>query len=145
MAADDLENSPTIRLVAAAALISPTGEVLVQNCPVGHRYEGLWEFPGGKVEPGETAEGALVRELREELSIAVDPANCVPASFASDPEQRIAARSPYVILLYTCRVWEGAIVPRDGQAIRWVARDALPALAMPPLDVPLAQWLQKAS
>lgn len=145
MANDELENSPTIELVAAAALIAPTGEILVQDCPIGHRYEGLWEFPGGKVEPGETAEGALVRELREELSIVVDPNDCIACTFASDPDQRIAARSPYVILLYTCRVWEGEIVPREGQAVRWVARDALPALAMPPLDVPLARWLQQLS
>lgn len=138
-----LQNNPTLRIVAAAALISPRDEILVQQCHPGHRYAGLWEFPGGKVEKGESPEGGLVRELAEELSIEVDPAHCIAGPFASDPDQRIDRRSPYVILLYTCRIWRGDIVPREGQAVRWVARDTLRSLEMPPLDVPLAEWLQK--
>lgn len=130
-------------MVSAAALISDQGEILVQQCPPGHAHAGLWEFPGGKVEKGETPEGALVRELAEELSIVVDPADCIAGPFASDPEQRIERRSPYVILLYTCRLWRGEIEPREGQAVRWVARDALSSLEMPTLDVPLADWLEK--
>ena len=64
-------------------------------------------------------------------------------AFASDPDQRIEHRSPYVVLLYTCRRWRGEIVPCDGQTVRWIARDALDSLSMPPLDVPLAAWLKK--
>lgn len=143
MAEAFLENNPTLTIVSAVALISPNDEILVQQCSPGHPHAGLWEFPGGKVEKGETPEGALVRELAEELSIEVAPQDCIAGAFASDPEQRIARRSPYVILLYTCRRWRGDIVPREGQAVRWIARDALETLAMPPLDVPLAAWLKK--
>ncbi|WP_188641889.1 (deoxy)nucleoside triphosphate pyrophosphohydrolase [Blastomonas marina] len=143
MAGPFLQSNPTLTIVSAAALISRNSEILVQQCPPGHRHAGLWEFPGGKVEMGETPEGALVRELAEELSIEVDPVDCMVGAFASDPDQRIEHRSPYVVLLYTCRRWRGEIVPCDGQAVRWIARDALDSLSMPPLDVPLAAWLKK--
>lgn len=144
MTADFMEKNPTLRIVTAAALHSDAGDILVQQCPVGHAHAGSWEFPGGKVEAGETAEGALVRELREELSIEVDPGDCHAFAFSSDPNQRIEARSPYLILLYTCRKWRGSIVPREGQAVRWAAPDALLSLPMPPLDITLARKLQKS-
>ncbi len=138
---DFVENNPTLRIVVAAALVSDLGEILVQQCRPGHAHSGLWEFPGGKVERGETPEGALVRELHEELSVMVDPADCTACAFSSDPEQRMDRRSPYVILLYTCRKWRGTIAPREGQKILWVGREMLQSLAMPPLDIPLAERL----
>ena len=138
-----LQSNPTLTIVAAAAIVSSQDEILIQQCPAGHRYAGLWEFPGGKVENGETPEGGLVRELAEELSIEVAPMDCVAGPFASDPDQRIDRRSPFVILLYTCRVWRGEIHPREGQAIRWVPREALGTVDWAPLDVPLADWLKK--
>lgn len=126
---------PTIIPVVAVALIDPAGQVLMQQRRRGADHGGLWEFPGGKVEPGETLESALCREIAEELGIMLDPAALVPLSFATSPEQ------PHVILLYTCRAWHGTPACLEGEVIAWYPPAALSTLAMPPLDVPLARAL----
>lgn len=113
-------------LVVAAALIDADRRVLVQQRPEGKQHAGLWEFPGGKVEPGETAEAALVRELAEELTIEVAPDALVPAGFATNPQ--------IVLLLYVVRDWRGEPVATDGAALRWVDPIALDTLQMPPAD-----------
>ena len=136
-----MEDLSTPVLVVAVALIDSRGCVLMQRRPQGRAHGGLWEFPGGKVEPGETLEGAMVREIEEELGIALDVADLHPLTFASDRKQPPAPRAPHVILLYTCRNWHGTAECRDGQEIGWFAPDALSALEMPPLDYPLAAAL----
>ena len=123
--------------------MSPTGKVLLQRCPSGHPHAGLWEFPGGKVEEDETLETALIRELREELGVSIAARDLEPLGFSSDPDQRIGERSPYVILLYTCRFWDGEPQPLEGQEIAWFDRATLDGLAMPPLDIPLAHKLKE--
>ena len=117
-------------LVVAAALIDARGCVLVAERPQGKDFAGLWEFPGGKVEPGETPEAALARELHEELGIGIDAALCAPITFASEP--RGARR--LVLLLYRVRHWRGEAQPLDAAAIRWVDIAALSDLPMPPAD-----------
>jgi len=125
--------------VVAAALIDADGRVLVQRRPAGVAHAGLWEFPGGKVEPGETPEDALVRELAEELAIAV-PCRCLlPAAFASAP----AGDRHLLLLLFLCRKWTG--VPRALAAaeLRWLHPARLHALEMPPADRPLVALLER--
>lgn len=102
-------------------------------------FGGLWEFPGGKVELGESPESALIREIEEELGLTLLQQGLAPLTFASDPAQPPAPRQPHVILLYTCREWPGEPRCLDGDSIAWVAPDDLLALPMPPLDVPLAK------
>lgn len=128
-----LPKIPTIVPVVAVALIDPAGRVLMQQRPVGKAHGGLWEFPGGKVEQGESLIGALVREIEEELGIALAPQDLYPLSFAANPSD------PHVVLLYTCRIWDGAPQCLEGEALDWFTMDQLPALPMPPLDVPLAR------
>ncbi|MFM5948061.1 MAG: (deoxy)nucleoside triphosphate pyrophosphohydrolase [Novosphingobium sp.] len=126
---------PTIVPVVAAALIGLDGRVLMQRRRRDAEHGGLWEFPGGKVEPGESLEESLCREIREELGIAIVAEALNPLSFAAAPDQ------PYVILLYTCRNWSGTPVCLDGEEIGWFAPDQVQSLPMPPLDVPLARAL----
>jgi len=135
----ELEIFSTMVPVVAAALIDGGGRVLMQRRPPHKAHGGLWEFPGGKIEPGESPESALLREIEEELAITLDPQAMAPLTFASDPALPPAPRAPHVILLYTCRAWQGAPRPLEGGEIGWFAPAKLAALAMPPLDYPLAR------
>jgi len=130
---------PKVVLVAACALIDGEGRVLMAERPEGKELAGLWEFPGGKVEGGETPEEALVRELREELGIEVDPGALEPFSFASYGYERFHLLMP----LYLCRHWTGKAAPMEGQRIRWSTFSDLEALPMPPADKPLVEALKR--
>jgi 8-oxo-dGTP diphosphatase len=130
--------SSTLLLVVAVALIDSDGKILVQRRPEGKMMAGLWEFPGGKVEPGEVPEAALVRELGEELGIEVDIASLSPAVFASEP---LAGRH-LLLLLYLCRQWSGAPHAIHAEEIRWFRPDELHELDMPPADGPLIRLLE---
>ena len=120
-------------MVSAVALIDAEGRVLVQQRPDGKRMAGLWEFPGGKVEPGETPEAALIRELAEELAIETQHACLAPAAFASEP----LGDRHLLLLLYICRKWRGIPQAHAASALRWVRPVELHGLAMPPADKPL--------
>jgi 8-oxo-dGTP diphosphatase len=144
MEATELPRIPTMIPVVAVALIAPDGRVLMQRRREDRPFAGLWEFPGGKVEPGESLESALVREAGEELGIGLDPAALEPLSFASDSRLPPAPRQPHVILLYTCRSWSGEPRCLDAAALGWFAPPDLRQLPMPPLDVPLAEALIRA-
>jgi len=120
-------------IVVAAALADRDGRVLLQRRAPGKAMAGLWEFPGGKVEPGETPEAALVRELDEELGIAVDPAALAPAAFASAP---LGGRH-MILLLYLCRSWRGTPRALDADALAWLRPEEMDAGMMPPADAPL--------
>ena len=126
-------------LVVAVALVDEDGRVLVQQRPPGKPMAGLWEFPGGKVEAGELPEAALIRELAEELGIAIDARALAPAAFASE---RLGGRH-LLLLLYVAREWEGAPEPHHASALQWVRPDELRSLAMPPADVPLVDALER--
>ena len=125
-------------VVVAAALVDRDGRLLVQQRPEGLSMAGLWEFPGGKVEPGETPEQALIRELAEELGIDVEQACLAPACFASD----MLGDRHLLLLLYVCRKWRGAPVAQHASALRWVRPVELHGLAMPPADKPLIGLLE---
>ena len=120
-------------LVVAAALVDTDGRVLVSRRPEGKSLAGLWEFPGGKIEPGERPETALVRELDEEVGLIVGERCLLPLTFASHayPDMHL------LMALYVCRRWKGIAEPREGQALRWMMPRDLPGLAMPPADAPL--------
>jgi 8-oxo-dGTP diphosphatase len=125
-------------MVVAAALVDGDGRVLVQQRPDGRSMAGLWEFPGGKIESGETPESALIRELGEELGINVS-ANCLaPAAFASEP----LGDKHLLMLLYICRKWEGVARAIESPAIQWLRPVTLHALPMPPADKPLIGLLE---
>jgi len=126
-----------IVLVAAVALIDADNRVLIAQRPEGKAMAGLWEFPGGKVEPGETPEAALIRELEEELSIEVKEPCLAPCTFASHAYEGFHLLMP----LYLCRRWEGLVIPREGQAVKWVRPGALRDHPMPPADAPLVAML----
>jgi 8-oxo-dGTP diphosphatase len=125
--------SHPILLVAAAALVDPDGRVLITRRPAGRPMAGLWEFPGGKVEPGETPEAALRRELHEELGIDVCPTCLSPFTFASHAYEAFHLLMP----LYLCRQWDGTVTPHEGQEIAWVRAARLSHYPMPPADAPL--------
>jgi 8-oxo-dGTP diphosphatase len=127
-----LEKNPTL-IVVAAALVDAGGRVLLQQRPSGRQMAGLWEFPGGKVEPGEKPEAALIRELREELGIQTEQACIAPAAFASAP---LDGRH-MLLLLYICRKWHGNPEPLDAAALKWVRPNQMFGLPMPPADIPL--------
>ena len=126
-------------LVAACALVDPDGRVLVAQRPPGKSMAGLWEFPGGKVAPGETPEAALIRELREELGIDTEASCLAPLTFASHAYTAFHLLMP----LYVCRVWRGQPEAREGQALRWVRPQILRELPMPPADKPLIPVLEE--
>ena len=125
--------------VVAAALIDPAGRVLVQQRPAGKAMAGLWEFPGGKIEPRETPEHALVRELAEELDIMVDIADLQPLAFASAP---LDGRH-LLLLLYGCRIWRHEPRAVEAAALRWATPKELRALPMPPADLPFIAILER--
>ena len=125
-------------LVSAVALIDPDGRVLLAQRPVGKSMAGLWEFPGGKVEPGETPEAALIRELQEELGIDTWASCLAPMTFASHAYQTFHLLMP----LFACRKWQGIVQPREGQALKWVRPAYLANYPMPPADVPLVAMLR---
>ncbi len=120
-------------LVVAVALIDADHRVLVAQRPPGKPLGGLWEFPGGKVDPGERPEQALIRELREELGIEVKAPCLAPLTFASHAYDDFHLLMP----LYACRRWEGTVVSREGQALKWLDPRRLRELPMPPADAPL--------
>jgi len=126
-------------LVVAIALVDGEGRVLVQQRPPGKPMAGLWEFPGGKVEPGEIPEAALVRELTEELGIEIAIEALAPIAFASEG----LGERHLVLLLYVAHTWEGAPEPRHASALRWVRPAEMRGLAMPPADVPLVDALER--
>ncbi|MEP7223317.1 MAG: (deoxy)nucleoside triphosphate pyrophosphohydrolase [Novosphingobium sp.] len=131
----------TVIPVVAAALIDEQGRVCRQQRRLTAMHGGLWEFPGGKVEQLESPESALFREIEEELGVRLDSRALVCTAFASDPALPPMPRAPHVILLYTCRRWQGEVRCLDGEQIAWVWPAELANLAMPPLDYPLARRL----
>ncbi|MBV8472663.1 MAG: (deoxy)nucleoside triphosphate pyrophosphohydrolase [Hyphomicrobiales bacterium] len=124
-------------LVVAAALVDADDRVLIAQRPEGKALAGLWEFPGGKLDPGERPEDALIRELREELGIAVKPACLAPLTFASHAYDDFHLLMP----LYVCRRWEGFAQPRERQALKWARAKDLRDYPMPPADLPLIPHL----
>ena len=129
--------SAKIVLVAACALIDADGRVLIAQRPAGKPMAGLWEFPGGKVEDGETPEQSLIRELQEELGIVVNEACLAPLTFASHAYPGFHLLMP----LYVCRRWERQVTATEGQKLTWVKPNRLRDYEMPPADVPLISHL----
>ena len=134
-----MKKIPTTLLVVAAALVDENGRILLQKRPIGRSMAGLWEFPGGKLEDGETPEAALARELAEELAIGIDIANLVPACFAS----AVVGDRPLLLMLYICTIWEGEPVAVESPELGWFSINEMAALAMPPADIPLIELLKK--
>ena len=127
-----MQKNPTVIEVVAAALINPRGQVLMQRRRADRAHGGLWEFPGGKVEPRETDLQALQREIAEELGLGLDRDAITYLAEAADADGGI------VIRLYSCRRWRGEAAALDADALQWCDPGSLGLLAMPPLDVPLA-------
>jgi 8-oxo-dGTP diphosphatase len=127
-----------IVLVAAVALIDADGRVLLAERPPGKHLAGMWEFPGGKVQAGETPEAALIRELAEELGIDVHETCLAPFTFASHSYPGFHLLMP----LYVCRKWQGFVTPREGQSLKWVRPARLDEYPMPPADKPLVAMLR---
>src|SRR5579859_5943358 len=144
MAATGAEATPAsggakrLVLVVAVALIDGDGRVLLAQRPAGKAMAGLWEFPGGKVQAGETPEAALIRELAEELGIDVAASCLAPFTFASHRYDDFHLLMP----LYVCRVWRGTVTPREGQSLAWVRPPDLSRYEMPPADKPLVAMLR---
>lgn len=122
-----------LMLVAAVALVDADRRILIAQRPEGKSLAGLWEFPGGKLEEGETPEQALIRELEEELGISTKSACLAPVSFASHSYETFHLLMP----LYVCRKWQGTPVAREHAALKWVRPQALRDYPMPPADEPL--------
>ncbi len=125
-------------LVSAVALIDRDGRVLLAQRPEGKSMAGLWEFPGGKVEPGETPEAALIRELHEELGIETWKSCLAPLTFASHSYEAFHLLMP----LFACRKWEGIPHSKEGQTLAWVRQENLRDYPMPPADIPLIPILR---
>jgi 8-oxo-dGTP diphosphatase len=130
-------NLPIV-LVVAIALIDSDGRVLIAQRPEGKKMAGLWEFPGGKVDPGETPENALIRECAEELGIDIRASCLAPVAFASHTYDDFHLLMP----LYVCRVWKGMVSSRENQALKWVRPSKMNDYPMPPADIPLVAQLQ---
>jgi 8-oxo-dGTP diphosphatase len=126
-----------LTLVVACALIDADRRVLLAQRPAGRTMAGLWEFPGGKVEPGERPETTLIRELHEEIGITVSEPCLAPLTFASHAYEDFHLLMP----LYICRRWEGMVTPREGQDLAWVRAGKLRDYSMPPADLPLIPHL----
>jgi 8-oxo-dGTP diphosphatase len=126
-----------LTLVVACALVDPDNRVLIAQRPQGKALAGLWEFPGGKLEPGERPEATLIRELHEEIGITVREACLAPLTFASHAYDDFHLLMP----LYICRRWEGNVVAREGQDLAWVRANKLRDYKMPPADLPLIPHL----
>ncbi len=124
--------------VVAGALIDPDGRVLLAQRPPGKAMAGLWEFPGGKVQPDEFPEFALMRELEEELGIETRPGCYLPVGFTSHSYETFHLVMP----LFACRMWRGNITPREGQEIQWLYPREMYTLAMPEADLPLVHQLE---
>jgi len=125
-------------LVSAVALIDADGRVLLAERPAGKSMAGLWEFPGGKVEPGETPEAALIRELHEELGIDTWQSCLAPLTFASHSYEEFHLLMP----LFACRKWQGIVTAQEGQRLTWVQPSRLRDYPMPPADLPLIPILR---
>lgn len=132
-------NTPPLKLtlVVAVALVDADNRILLAQRPEGKQLAGLWEFPGGKVEPGERPEETLIRELREELGITVKEPCLAPLTFASHAYESFHLLMP----LYICRRWEGFVQSLEGQALKWVKPQELRNYPMPPADEPLIPFL----
>jgi 8-oxo-dGTP diphosphatase len=124
-------------LVAACALVDADGRVLIAQRPAGKPMAGLWEFPGGKIEPDELPEQSLIRELKEELGIVVKEDCLAPLTFASHAYADFHLLMP----LYICRRWDGTVAPLEAQQLAWVKPNRLRDYPMPPADVPLISHL----
>jgi 8-oxo-dGTP diphosphatase len=124
-------------LVAACALVDTDARVLIAQRPAGRPMAGLWEFPGGKVDPGERPEDTLMRELKEELGIFVEEECLAPLAFASHTYPDFHLLMP----LYVCRRWQGTVTPLEGQKLAWVRSNRLRDYSMPPADEPLIAHL----
>jgi 8-oxo-dGTP diphosphatase len=133
-------SGPSIKLVlvAACVLIDAAGRILIAKRPEGRPLAGLWEFPGGKMEPNEAPEAAVVRELAEELGIVIAPADLVPLTFASHAYPEFHLLMP----LFLCRRWRGTPAAHEGQELAWVRPEELGRYAMPPADEPLKARLR---
>lgn len=125
-------------LVSAVALIDPDGRILLAQRPEGKSMAGLWEFPGGKVEPSETPEAALIRELHEELGIETWASCLAPLTFASHSYEDFHLIMP----LFACRKWDGIVTPQEGQKLAWARSGELCNYEMPPADKPLVAILR---
>ena len=125
-------------LVSAVALVDADGRVLIAQRPEGKAMAGLWEFPGGKIEPGETPEVALVRELKEELGIETWDSCLAPLTFASHSYEDFHLLMP----LFICRKWQGIVAPKEGQKLKWVYAKELRDYPMPDADIPLIPILR---
>ncbi len=124
--------------VVAVAMVDVDGRILLGQRPAHKHLGGLWEFPGGKVEPGETPEAALIRELHEELGVDIRASCLAPLTFVSHSYERFHLLMP----LYVCRQWKGKVTPKENQALAWVPANRLRDYPMPPADLPLIPFLQ---
>ncbi len=124
--------------VVAVALLDADSRILLGQRPAHKHLGGLWEFPGGKVEPGETPEAALIRELHEELGVDIRASCLAPLTFVSHSYEKFHLLMP----LYVCRQWKGQVTSKEGQALAWVPANRLRDYPMPPADLPLIPFLQ---